>query len=58
MKPTADELKDKPEEVEIRDELFVCYECRGGSCERCIGIPCMCDCPIPEPPAEEPEYSI
>lgn len=35
--------------------LFVCYECRDDRCDHCIGIPCMCPCPIP---LTEPEYFI
>lgn len=39
----------------IRDGLFVCYECKDDRCGYCIGIPCMCECTIPQ---TEPEYSI
>lgn len=39
----------------IRDGLFVCYECKDDRCGNCVGVPCMCQCPIP---AAEPEYSI
>ncbi len=42
-------------DASIRAGLFVCYECKDDRCGYCIGIPCMCECPIPE---TEPEYSI
>lgn len=42
-------------EEAIDQELFVCYECRDDRCGYCIGVPCMCPCPIP---ATEPEYFL
>lgn len=39
----------------LRAGLFVCYECKADRCGYCIGVPCMCECPIPE---TEPEYAI
>lgn len=42
-------------EEAIDQDFFVCYECRAENCDHCIGIPCMCPCPIP---MTEPEYSI
>lgn len=52
----------------IREDWFVCYECRAANelalrdkepeNHHCIGIPCMCPCPLPKPIPEEPEYSI
>ena len=24
-----------------------CYECADGYCERCLGVPCQCECPGP-----------
>lgn len=29
-------------------DAFVCYECKDGNCAQCIGVPCMCPCPVPE----------
>lgn len=48
---------DEPKTLEeaIEENWFVCYECKDGLCGRCIGIPCMCPCPIPE---TEPEYYL
>jgi hypothetical protein len=55
-------------EIELPDngydyEPFVCYECKDGFHDHCIGVPCMCGCPIPpfsraNPIALEPEYYI
>lgn len=28
-----------------------CYQCRDGDHQLCIGVPCQCTCPIPEPAA-------
>lgn len=52
---TSDIRRPFTKEEAIEQELFVCYECKGDRCDHCIGIPCMCPCPIP---MTEPEYSI
>lgn len=52
---TSDLRAPVTKEHAIEQELFVCYECRDDRCGYCIGVPCMCPCPIPE---IEPEYSI
>ena len=44
-------------EMESRGEVFVCYECKDDNCESCVGIPCMCPCPVTKK-KEEPEYCI
>lgn len=39
-----------------RDDWFLCYHCKEGDCENCVGVPCMCSCPDPmkfKPFAEE-----
>lgn len=50
---------DEPDEPLDRDEEhypnFICYECRAGDCDHCIGVPCMCTCPIP---VKDPEYFL
>lgn len=56
MTPTQQERRSNARK--LMSGLFICYECRDGMCSNCIGIPCMCECPIPQPPPEEPEYSI
>lgn len=42
----------------IQRGQFVCYECRDDNCKECVGIPCMCDCPVPLKEQPEPDYSI
>jgi hypothetical protein len=29
-----------------------CYECHDGDHERCIGVPCRCECPTPDQRAQ------
>jgi hypothetical protein len=31
-------------------EDFICYHCKEGAHKDCVGVPCHCACPIPEPP--------
>lgn len=31
------------------DGPFVCYNCRDGLCDECVGIPCQCPCEWPKP---------
>jgi hypothetical protein len=43
----------------VREGQFVCYECRDGLHMRCVGVPCMCPCPIQFPNTKnEVEYFI
>jgi hypothetical protein len=30
-----------------QEERFVCYHCKTGECQNCVGVPCACKCPIP-----------
>jgi len=32
---------------ETQGDKWICYECKDGLCERCVGVPCQCDCPDP-----------
>lgn len=36
---------------------FVCYHCKDDDCGHCVGVPCMCPCPIPLKDVQ-PEYYI
>ncbi len=43
----------------VADGAFVCYECKDGSHCDCLGVPCMCPCPIQYPQTKnEIEYCI
>jgi hypothetical protein len=35
-------------QVAEQEEWFVCYHCKSDDCANCVGVPCACDCPIPE----------
>lgn len=39
------------------DGPWICYECKDGRCDHCVGPCCQCKCDWPKVPAE-PEYSI
>lgn len=41
---------------EMTDE-FICYECQDGHHDQCIGVPCMCSCPVPDGWDGSVEYS-
>ena len=31
----------------MTDSFGLCYKCRAKDCDRCIGPPCECPCPVP-----------
>jgi len=58
MKSNAELQKVAPElRGMVKAGFFVCYNCKDGLCSECVGVPCMCPCPV-KPKVQEPEYSI
>lgn len=49
---TKDATQDRSSRHNADSDKWVCYECRDGLCERCVGVPCQCECPDPHAAAK------
>jgi hypothetical protein len=41
----CDPIAPMPRETRQCDMPFVCYHCKNGDCDACVGVPCLCRCP-------------